>query len=69
MSPNPTREYVNYNKYIEQKYMHKKDTYLMNARSYCKQAHGEIPDDKTSSISTREVIKQSMSDDLILCCQ
>ena len=30
-----------------------------------KQAQGEIPDDKTSSLSKRDVIKQS--DDLILC--
>ena len=47
----------------------KKKTSLMNARSNCKQAQGEIHDDKTSSLSTPDVIKHSMPNDLILCCQ
>ena len=31
----------------------------MNGRTYWKQAQGEIPDGKTSSLSTRDVIKLS----------
>ena len=38
----------------------------MNARSYWKQAQGDIPEDKTSSLSTRDVIKDKMTDDFIL---
>ena len=38
----------------------------MNAHSYWKQTQGEIPDDKTSSLQIWDVIKQSMSDYLIL---
>ena len=49
--------------------MQKQDLSLMNARSYWKQAQGEIPDDKASSLSARDVIKHSNCDDLILCCQ
>ena len=33
----------------------------MNARSYWKQAQGEIHDDKTSYLSTRDIIKHSKS--------
>ena len=32
-----------------------KYTFLMNVRSFCKQTHGENPDDKTSSLSTQDV--------------
>ena len=49
--------------------MLKENTSLMNTRSYCQQAQGDIPDDKTSSPSTADAIKHSMSDDLTLCCQ
>ena len=61
-SSNPTRQYLNYNKNTKQKYVQKEDTSLMNAQD-------KIPDDKTSIPSTRDVIKLSMSDDLILFCQ
>ena len=33
-SLNPTRDYLNYNKYTEQKYMQKEDTSLRNIRIY-----------------------------------
>ena len=46
-----------------------KDRSLMNAHIYWKQAQGEIHDNKTSSLSTGDVIKHSISDDLILFCQ
>ena len=39
------------------------------ALGYWKQVQSEIPDYETSSLSTRDVIKHSMSDDSILCCQ
>ena len=63
------RQYLYNNKYSEQKYMQKEDICPMTTRSYWKQAQGEIPDDKTLSLSTRDVIKTRMADDLILYCQ
>ena len=41
--------------------MQKGDTSLMNALNYWQEAHGETPDDKTSSLSTRDVFKHSIS--------
>ena len=38
----------------------------MNARSYWKQAQAEIPDDEPSSLSTRDVLKHSTSNDLMI---
>ena len=49
--------------------MQNENTSLMNGRSYWKKSQGEIPDDKTSSLSTRDVTKHRVFDDLILCCQ
>ena len=49
--------------------MQKEHTSLMKAPNYRKKAQGEIPDDKTSSLSTRDVTKHSMSAALILCRQ
>ena len=43
------------------------DTSRIKANSYWKQAQGEIPDEKTSSLSTRDVNKHSLSHDLIPC--
>ena len=43
--------------------MQKEYASIMIARSYLKQAQREIPDDKTSHISTRDVIEHSMYDD------
>ena len=37
----------------------------MNARSYWKLAKVEIPDDKTSSLSTQDAIKQCMSNTVL----
>ena len=47
--------------------MQKEDTSLMTVRSYCKQARGDISDDKTASLSTRGVFKHSISD-CLKCC-
>ena len=48
--------------------MQKEDTFLMNAHSYWQQAQGEIPDERTSNLLKFDV-KNSTSDDLILCGQ
>ena len=41
----------------------------MNARSYGKQAQGEILNDKTTSHTTGDVIKHNMCEEKIICCQ
>ena len=37
----------------------------MNASTYWKKAQDEIPNERTSSIKTQDIIKHSLSDDLI----
>ena len=55
------------NEYTKTKFIQKEDRSLMSIRSYRKQSQGDIPDDMKSSLSG--IIKNAMSEDLILCCQ